>query len=190
MKIKSLLAVALIVCIGLGVYYADLLEAAFLFNPVPRTANSIARGRRLFQQNCAVCHGTEGRGDGVAAASLPVRPDDLSTIARPPIFPDGIVAYRIRNGVKIMPAFKATLSEDDTWDLINFIRSLSSNANITRLLQPTIAQGRKHRRGSASAWRASESAADNYERPCTSLTLAPLVLTTIAVFPCTVVAPE
>jgi mono/diheme cytochrome c family protein len=127
-RIKSLLAAALFICIGLGVYYADLLEAAFLFNPVPRAAKSIARGRQLFQQNCAVCHGAEGRGDGVAAASLTERPDDLSTIARPPIFPDGIVAYRIRNGVKTMPAFKTTLSENDTWDVINFIRSLSPAA--------------------------------------------------------------
>lgn len=124
-KIRSLLVAALFVCIGLGVYYADLLEVPFLFNPVPRTAISIARGRQPFQQNCAVCHGTEGRGDGVAAASLPERPDDLSTIARPPIFPDSIVAYRIKNGVKMMPAFKTTLSENDTWDVINFIRSLS-----------------------------------------------------------------
>ena len=128
-KIKSLLAAALFVCIGLSVYYADLLEAAFLLNPGPRTAKSIARGRQLFQQNCAVCHGAEGRGDGVAAASLPEHPDDLSAIARPPIFPDGIIAYRIRNGVKMMPAFRTTLSEDDTWDLINFIRSLSPAAN-------------------------------------------------------------
>lgn len=49
--------------------------------------------------------------------------------SRPPIFPDGIVAYRIANGVKMMPAFRTTLSENDTWDLINFIRSLSSPAN-------------------------------------------------------------
>lgn len=33
-------------------------------------------------------------------------------------------------------------------------------------------------------------AVDNYERPCTLLTLASLVLTTTAVFPGTVVAPE
>lgn len=127
-RIKSLLAVALLVCAGVGVYYADLLEAAFLFNPVARTARSIARGRQLFQQNCAVCHGAEGRGDGVAAPSLTERPDDLRTIAGPPIFPDGIVAFRIRNGVKTMPAFKTTLSENDTWDVINFIRSLSPAA--------------------------------------------------------------
>ena len=73
--------------------------------------------------------GPDAPGAAELRAEHPERPDDLSTIARPPIFPDGIVAYRIRNGVKMMPAFKTTLSEDDTWDLINFIRSLSSNAN-------------------------------------------------------------
>ncbi len=72
-----------------------------------------------------MCHGAEGRGDGVAATALPQRPDDLSRIAAPPIFPDGVVAYRILNGVKMMPAFKSTLSENEIWDLLNFIRSLA-----------------------------------------------------------------
>ena len=125
LKVQWLLAAVAVVCIGLGVYYADLLRSAFLRNPIPRSAESIARGRQLFAKDCAVCHGTEGRGDGVAAAALPQRPDDLSRIALPPIFPDGVVAYRINNGVKMMPAFKSTLSENEIWDLLNFIRSLA-----------------------------------------------------------------
>ena len=94
--------------------------------PIPRSAESIARGRQLFAKNCAVCHGAEGRGDGAAAPALPQRPEDLSRIAPPPIFPDGVVAYRIINGVKMMPAFKSTLSENEIWDLLNFIRSLAT----------------------------------------------------------------
>jgi copper transport protein len=125
LKVQWLLAVAAVVCIGSGVYYADLLRSAFLRNPIPRSAESIARGRQLFAKDCAVCHGPEGRGDGVAAAALPQRPDDLSRIAPSPIFPDGVVAYRIINGVKMMPAFKSTLSENEIWDLLNFIRSLA-----------------------------------------------------------------
>jgi mono/diheme cytochrome c family protein len=125
LKIKWLLVAAAVVCIGSGVYYADLLRSAFLRNPIPRSPESIARGRQLFAKDCAVCHGAEGRGDGVAAAVLPHRPDDLSRIAPPPIFPDGVVAYRIINGVKMMPAFKSTLSENEVWDLLNFIRSLA-----------------------------------------------------------------
>ena len=118
-------AAVVAVCIGSGIFYADLLRSAFLRNPIPRSADSIARGRQLFEKNCAICHGAEGRGDGVAAAALLQRPDDLSQIAPPPIFPDGVVAYRIINGVKTMPAFKSTLSETEVWDLLNFIRSLA-----------------------------------------------------------------
>ena len=125
LKLKWLLAGEAAVCIGSGVYYADLLRSAFLRNPIPRSAESIARGRQLFAKDCAVCHGAEGRGDGVAAAALPQAPGDLSTIAPPPIFPDGVVAYRILNGVKLMPGFKSTLTENEIWDLLNFIRSLA-----------------------------------------------------------------
>ena len=73
---------------------------------------------------CTSCHGTEGRGDGVAANGLSKRPEDLSRIAPPPIFPDGVVAYRIIHGKRTMPAFGQTLSENEIWDLMNFIRSL------------------------------------------------------------------
>ena len=122
---RWVLAALAALCIGSGIYYFDLLRAAFLRNPIPRSADSIARGRQLFAKDCAVCHGAEGRGNGVAAVALPQRPDDLSRIAPPPIFPDGVVAYRILNGVKMMPAFKSTLSENEIWDLLNFIRSLA-----------------------------------------------------------------
>jgi mono/diheme cytochrome c family protein len=111
-------------CLAAGIYYADLLKAAFARNPIPRTADSIARGRLLFQQQCAICHGERGLGDGPVAASLNKKPEDLSKIAGPPIFPDGIVVYRIANGKNLMPAFKTTLSESQLWDLLNFIRSL------------------------------------------------------------------
>jgi mono/diheme cytochrome c family protein len=112
-------------CIGSGVYYADLLSSAFARNPIPRTLESISRGRQLFQKDCAICHGVHGRGDGPAAAAMPRRPDDLGKIAGPPIFPDGVVVYRIANGKRLMPAFKAALSENELWDLLNFIRSLA-----------------------------------------------------------------
>jgi mono/diheme cytochrome c family protein len=119
----ALLAFA-VACLGAGIHYADLLRAAFARNPVPRTAESIARGRLLFQQQCAICHGERGAGDGPVAASLSSKPEDLGKIARPPIFPDGIVVYRISNGKNLMPAFKTTLSETQLWELLNFIRSL------------------------------------------------------------------
>jgi mono/diheme cytochrome c family protein len=127
-RLKWALALAALLLVGTSLFYADLLRAAFARNPIPRTAQSVERGRRLFHQDCAVCHGERGRGDGPAAAGFPKPLDDLSTIAPPPIFPDGVVAYRIANGVDLMPAWKSVLSDNDIWDLINFIRSLHAGS--------------------------------------------------------------
>lgn len=38
-------------------------------------------GRALFSENCAVCHGPGGRGDGVLAPDLPLAPADLTGLA-------------------------------------------------------------------------------------------------------------
>ena len=126
-KIKWLLIAALAVCLGSSIYYADLLRAAFTSNPIPRSTESIARGKSIFDHDCVICHGPGGHGDGVAAASLPARPKDLTKLAPPPIFPDGVIAYRIINGKNLMPAWRGTLSDNDVWDLINFIRSLANS---------------------------------------------------------------
>jgi len=126
-KIKWLLIAALAVCAVSSIYYADLLRAAFTSNPIPRSTESIARGKSIFDHDCVVCHGPGGRGDGVAAASLPARPKDLTKLAPPPIFPDGVIAYRIINGKNLMPAWRGMLSDNDVWDLINFIRSLATS---------------------------------------------------------------
>ena len=105
---------------------AELLASAFARNPFPKSAQSANRGRVLFQKYCMVCHGPEGHGDGVA--QLSERPDDLAEIARPPVFPDGVVVYRISNGVDLMPAWKDSLSPNEIWDLVNYIRAIPPKA--------------------------------------------------------------
>jgi mono/diheme cytochrome c family protein len=123
-RMRWIVAAALLACAAGGAYYFDLLKAALAGNPIPRSPQSIERGRRLFEHHCKACHGPGAVGDGPAVASLPKRPKDLTRIAPPPIFPDGVVAYRIANGGEVMPAWKTVLSAEEIWDLINFIRSL------------------------------------------------------------------
>ncbi len=43
------------------------------------SASSVAAGEALFKLNCVVCHGASGKGDGMGAAGLPVKPRDLTT---------------------------------------------------------------------------------------------------------------
>jgi mono/diheme cytochrome c family protein len=112
--------------VAVGIGYGDLLASAFARNPIPRSVESIAKGKMLFDRHCIACHGSGGRGDGMAVATLPTRPDDLSTLPPAPIFPDGVIAYRIANGAEGMPAWKNVLAENDIWDLLNFIRSLDA----------------------------------------------------------------
>ncbi len=95
-------------------------------NPVAASAASIARGKKLFQANCASCHGAGGKGDGPAGAALNPKPADLAAMAGQ--HPDGDFAWKIEHGRGAMPAWKATLSEAQIWDTVNFIQGLAPRA--------------------------------------------------------------
>lgn len=88
----------------------------------PYSAPSVARGAPLFSENCAVCHGAGGRGDGPMATKLPVRPADLT---EPHLFAHkiGDIFWWVSNGSdnRVMPGFANKLSPDQRWDLINFV---------------------------------------------------------------------
>lgn len=100
--------------------------AQFRENPVAATADQIERGRQLFRQNCVICHGQAGRGDGPAALSLNPRPVDLRLHV--PQHPDGFLEYWIAEGVAgtAMPAWKEQLSEEQRWQIVRYLRELAA----------------------------------------------------------------
>jgi putative copper resistance protein D len=95
---------------------------SFYASTQPYAAPSIARGAPLYAENCAMCHGATGRGDGPLAGKLPIRPADLT---EPHLFAHKVgevfwwVSYGRDNGV--MPGFADKLNPDQRWDLINFL---------------------------------------------------------------------
>ena len=48
-------------------------------HPIPPAAAS--SGKEMYNAYCAVCHGTEGKGDGPAASALKTPPTDLTMLA-------------------------------------------------------------------------------------------------------------
>ena len=97
-------------------------QAAAIPNPIPPTEDSIARGRATYLASCAACHGTDGAGDGPAAAELPRRPEPLSAaVAR---LTDGELYHLVTNGTvgTEMPAFAADLSDDQRWEVVSYLR--------------------------------------------------------------------
>jgi mono/diheme cytochrome c family protein len=101
-------------------------DARSLRNPFPPDSASIARGRELYEQNCATCHGLSGRGDGPLAASLRPRPADFRAHMAAG-HTDGELFTWLSKGVPgtAMPSFESQLSETDRWHLINYIRGFA-----------------------------------------------------------------
>jgi copper transport protein len=94
-------------------------DAVTTINPIPADAASIERGRLIYLANCSGCHGTDGAGAGAVTG---YRPSDLAGVV--PALTDGALAYRVTNGLAgtPMPGFATALSENDRWDLVNYLR--------------------------------------------------------------------
>jgi len=93
-------------------------------NPVPADEVSVERGRLLFEVNCALCHGADGKGNGAIGAFIQNKPSDLtSTSVRSGS--DGAVFMVISNGSPgRMPALNENLTVRERWDVVNYIRTL------------------------------------------------------------------
>ncbi len=67
---------------------------------VPTSASS---GQQMFNEYCATCHGTDGKGKGPAASALKAAPADLTTMAiqNGGKFPDNKVYSAIRGDVEL-----------------------------------------------------------------------------------------
>jgi putative copper resistance protein D len=106
---------------------------------IPYDVFSIVNGERLFRQNCSICHGVDATGDGEAAASTPRRPADL-TAPHARDHTAGDMFWWISHGIPAsgMPGFSPDLAEDERWDLVNFIHTLSAGYQ-ARMIRETIA---------------------------------------------------
>ena len=93
-----------------------------MVNPVDDEKTSVKRGENLYKKHCLSCHGLTGQGDGAAAAELKVDPSDL-TLDDLDVQKDGEIYYKIERGRDEMHKFKNIITEDDIWNLVNYIRT-------------------------------------------------------------------
>lgn len=93
-------------------------------NPVASSEASLIRGREVYIKECASCHGDQGRGDGPGVKDLEVKPGDLKD---PQVTgqSDGALFWKITEGRKPMPSFAENYSDDDRWNLVNYLRKLT-----------------------------------------------------------------
>lgn len=101
----------------------------------PPTTESIARGRQVYLNTCAQCHGPEGHGDGPQVKDLknedgsPTRPRDLTGGVFKGGGEPGRLYARIMLGMPGTPMPASTaLKPEEIGDLINYVLSLGPAA--------------------------------------------------------------
>jgi len=103
-------------------------------NPVPMTAESVAAGKLIYENNCQVCHGADGRG-GQRAADLTLHV---------PAHSDGTIFFWISEGLpldsprKTMPSWKDRLTETERWNVVNYLRAAFGSGQFEPVLPPDL----------------------------------------------------
>ena len=106
-------------------------EFAELINPMAGDEAAIAAGQVTYGTNCAVCHGEAGLGDGPGAAALDPKPATLADGDMMGMLSDGYLFWRVSKGGAMepfnsaMPAWEAGLTEEQRWQVISYVRTLS-----------------------------------------------------------------
>lgn len=111
---------------------ADVRQRAFLLRSdlivrfsiptYPAKLPNLSRGKEIYQQSCAICHGSDGKAQTPTARQLVPHPaalaahEILNTLSPFQVF--NAVSYGIQK--TSMPAF-ATLSDDDRWAVASYI---------------------------------------------------------------------
>lgn len=96
--------------------------------PWKANADMVTHGKKLFAQNCAMCHGNEGKGDGAAGAGLNPKPRNLVT---GPWTKGGGYVGLMEVVTKGLPgtsmAAYGHMSLVDRWAIVQFIDSITQN---------------------------------------------------------------
>jgi len=94
-----------------------------LKNPTTNNKENIANGKELYAKHCRSCHGAAGLGDGAKAASLDVPCGDFSA-AKFQGQQDGVIFFKITEGLAKMPSFKKNIPDDnDRWMIVHYLRT-------------------------------------------------------------------
>jgi len=104
-------------------------DAKKVKNPFPPTQQTLADAEQLFTDNCVLCHGEKGVGDGPGAKTIKVKPANFTDAKLMAEETDGSLYWKMTNGRGPMPSWKDTLSDKERWELVGYIRKLTKDAN-------------------------------------------------------------
>jgi thiosulfate dehydrogenase len=98
--------------------------APHVHDPVPPTQTNLVAGMKLYQMNCAMCHGDIGQPHAALAGALYPRPPQFVEDA--PDMPPNQNFFILQHGIRWtgMPAWKQSLSDRQLWQLTTFLSEM------------------------------------------------------------------
>jgi mono/diheme cytochrome c family protein len=95
-----------------------------LKNPLDATDENLAKGEHNFIIYCAICHGTNGEGDGniVKREKFPPPPTYFNDYMMQ--LPEGKMFFTIHYGKGLMGSYASQLSKEERWQIILFVRNM------------------------------------------------------------------
>jgi mono/diheme cytochrome c family protein len=112
-------------------YSAIPVEASRQANPVKPGPESIARAKKWWTLDCAMCHGADGNGKGETAKDMKLTLVDFTDASTLKDRTDGEIFYIIKNGHNDMPPEGPRIKTEENWDLVNYVRSLAKKQPAT-----------------------------------------------------------
>jgi mono/diheme cytochrome c family protein len=99
-------------------------EARLQKNPVQVNESTVAGGEALYKARCTNCHADNGDGKGEESSRYSPAPADL-TDPRVRSETDGELFWKITKGRRPMPSFQNKLSDEERWEVVIYLRTLS-----------------------------------------------------------------
>jgi thiosulfate dehydrogenase len=99
-------------------------RASNLKNPIQPTEANLIAGIKIYQANCASCHGDIRRRQSMFADALYPRAPQF--MEDPPDMPENENFYIIEHGVRLsgMPAWGKILNQQQAWQLTTFLKDM------------------------------------------------------------------
>ena len=97
----------------------------------PAMAQNQEESKKIYVSYCSACHGEKGKGDGMAAQSLPVRPADHTNGAVMNQLSDKFLLDVISKGgsavgkSSFMPAWGSSFNEKQIRDIVAYLRTIA-----------------------------------------------------------------
>ena len=101
-----------------------------LMNPLPDDSGIVARGGERYRFYCVQCHGPELDGNGTVGQSFAPLPANLKSSGVQEQG-DGEIFYKIRFGFNRHPPLYSTATDDETWAIVRYLRSVGGSGTMT-----------------------------------------------------------